>query len=770
MKHPGAHRVLARRRSRGSQRFDPPRNPGARRRRRGPRPRSAGQTIPIAAEPPYLPTPTQVIIMPLMRSERSSNPRAFAHYPISFVYLLLALNSCTQSSRFITGHAFIEDKPPTNTVWLDSLDTSLTDQQWGTPAAGKSVDGHPITLARQIFFHGLGTHAYSELIIKLDAQARSFKSVIGIDDEVGNSGAVVFSIWLDGKEAWHSLELRGGSVPQTMQLDLSGAREMMLTVRGVNDAIHSAHADWAGAMIELVPGSSFSPRAVAMRDERIPDIWGVPKYPTDGLVPVFNAPRIAGTTPRRQFLFRIPTNALIPDTHGREVEFSANNLPDGLTIDGQTGIISGAVSHPGNFEVQLLSKNAAGSNTATLTIVAQPHSLALTPPMGWNSWNVWGTSVDDAKVRAAADALISTGLAAVGYQYVNIDDAWEGRRDEQGRITSNEKFPDMKALANYVHSKGLKLGIYSSPGKKTCADYEGSYGHEAQDAQTYANWGIDLLKYDWCSYKDIAGDESLPELKKPYEVMRKALDASGPDIVFSLCQYGKGDVWKWGQSVGGNYWRTTGDITDSWTSMSDIGFGQDGHEKYAGPGHWNDPDMLVVGKLGWGPNIRPTRLSPHEQQTHMTLWCMLAAPLLIGCDLSRMDDFTLALLSNPEVIEIDQDPLGKQARRVVRTGSVARGPNADICEVWSRPLSDRSLAVALFNRGRKDATISIDWKTFGLSGPQKIRDLWKRSDLGLFVDSFSATVPRRGSVLIKLSSGRPLASLPLQNRKCRVLQ
>src|SRR6185369_4330459 len=212
---------------------------------------------------------------------------------------------------------------------------------------------------------------------------------------------------------------------------------------------------------------------------------------------------------------------------------------------------------------------------------ASPRGLALTPPMGWNSWNVWGTAVDDGKVRAAADAIVATGLAGVGFQYVNIDDGWEKGRDTQGRILCNEKFPDMKALADYVHSRGLKLGIYSSPGKKTCANYEGSYGHEAQDAKSYAEWGIDLLKYDWCSYAEIAKDESLPELKKPYLVMQKALNNCGRDIVFSLCQYGKGDVWKWGASVGGHYWRTTGDITDSWARMSEIGFSQDGHEIYA---------------------------------------------------------------------------------------------------------------------------------------------------------------------------------------------
>ena len=227
----------------------------------------------------------------------------------------------------------------------------------------------------------------------------------------------------------------------------------------------------------------------------------------------------------------------------------------------------------------------------------------------------------------------------------------------QGVIQTNEKFPDMKALADYVHSKGLKLGIYSSPGPKTCAGFAASYQNEEQDASTYASWGIDYLKYDWCSYGGIAKDGSLAELQKPYRVMRDALDECGRDIVYSFCQYGMGDVWKWGAEVGGNCWRTTGDINDSWGSMSGIGFGQDGHEKYASPGHWNDPDMLVVGKVGWGPNLHPTGLTPNEQMTHISLWCLLSSPLLIGCDLSDMDQFTLDLLTNDEVLDVNQDPL-----------------------------------------------------------------------------------------------------------------
>jgi alpha-galactosidase len=356
--------------------------------------------------------------------------------------------------------------------------------------------------------------------------------------------------------------------------------------------------------------------------------------------------------------------------------------------------------------------------------------------MGWNSWNVWATSVDAAKIRAAADAFISSGLAAHGYSFINIDDAWEGTRDEQGNIRTNEKFGDMKALADYVHAKGLKLGIYSSPGPKTCAGFEGSHQHDAKDARTWANWGIDYLKYDWCSCTS-------KDHVAPYATMREALDKIDRDIVYSFCQYGMADVWTWGAGTGANLWRTTGDITDTWTSMEKIGFSQSKLAPFAGPGHWNDPDMLVVGQLGWGPQIRPTRLKPIEQQTHITLWSLLGAPLLIGCDLTKIDDFTRDLLCNDEVIEINQDPLGKVAQRIMQDGSV---------EVWSRPLFDGTIAVAIFNRGTDEAKWLLKWSDLGIKGSQPIRDLWKQKDHGQFDGNFGGTITAHGSILLKIGT------------------
>ena len=349
---------------------------------------------------------------------------------------------------------------------------------------------------------------------------------------------------------------------------------------------------------------------------------------------------------------------------------------------------------------------------------AQTAKLAATPPMGWNSWNHFAGRVTDKDIRDSADQLVSTGMRDAGYIYVNIDDTWEAGRDPQGNILTNEKFPDMKTLADYVHSKGLKIGIYSSPGPKTCAGYEGSYQHEEQDAKTYAGWGIDYLKYDLCGYRDIMDKEAGKDQVKAYAMMQaaytkmdRALKATGRPIVFSLCQYGWDSVWKWGPTVDGNLWRTTGDIDDSYRRMAEIGFSQAGLSRYAAPGHWNDPDMLEVGN---------GKMTTDEYTTHMTLWALLAAPLLAGNDLTRMSAADKAILMNKDVIAIDQDTLGKQGDR-----RSADGP----FEVWTKPLKDGSVAVGLFNRGEDTEAMALPAASvLGLKKVTSIRDVWSPGD------------------------------------------
>lgn len=358
------------------------------------------------------------------------------------------------------------------------------------------------------------------------------------------------------------------------------------------------------------------------------------------------------------------------------------------------------------------------------------NGLAKTPPMGWNSWNKFAGRVDDATVRGIADAMAGNGMKEAGYLYVNIDDTWEGERDAQGNIQTNKKFPDMKALADYVHSKGLKLGIYSSPGPNTCAGYEGSYGHEEQDARTYAAWGIDYLKYDWCGARNLYTDEEMPAV---YQKMGDALRNVKRPIVYSLCQYGRLDVWKWGVEVGGNLWRTTGDIRDTWDSMTRIGFGQNELAQWAKPGHWNDPDMLEIGNGS---------MSETEYKTHMSLWAILAAPLLAGNDLRSMTPATLGILTNRDVIAVNQDKAGKQGAQVWKSGDQ---------EIWTRPLAGGDKAVAIFNRASEPAKVSRPWADLGINAKSKVRDLWEHKPIAVEGTEYSVTVPGHGVVMMHVS-------------------
>ena len=380
--------------------------------------------------------------------------------------------------------------------------------------------------------------------------------------------------------------------------------------------------------------------------------------------------------------------------------------------------------------------------TGFALLPAQSQKLAATPPMGWNSWNYFAGRVTDKDIRDTADLLVSTGMRDAGYIYVNIDDTWEGERDAQGIIHTNKKFPDMKALSDYVHSKGLKLGIYSSPGATTCAHYAGSLGHEQQDAQTYADWGIDYLKYDLCGFRDKQKAEAPNDLARQnkmmrdaYMLMHQAILKTGRPMVYSLCQYGFDAVWDWGPEVGANSWRTTGDINATFDRMIVIGLNQAGLGKFAGPGHWNDPDMLEVGN---------GKFTMDENRFHMTLWAMLASPLLAGNDLTKMSPEVASILMNKQVVAIDQDPAGQQAERIYAEGPI---------EFWSRPLADGSTALAIFNTGEDPSdlrNIPLPLKQLGFSKAPKALDLWKNTSMTLDA-TYKPTLPRHSAILLKLT-------------------
>jgi alpha-galactosidase len=626
--------------------------------------------------------------------------------------------------------------PPANGVWVDSLDLSKASIR--RPRAGRGQPAAPpplvFSLGGAVYAHAVPLMSDADLAIDLKGKAALFTSMVGIDDATAaGQGSVIFGVWVDGKKVADSGIMRGGDAPKMLTADLKGARRLMLAVNDGNDGTGGDNADWGGAVIIMTPDGT-KPEIATISVEAAPLIAS-----SRTAAPTLNYPRITGATPGRPFLFMIPASGEGPLT------FAVKNLPAGLTLDAKTGVITGALKQGSRTVVDVTVTGPKGKTAGKITIVGGQNSLALTPPLGWNSWNAWGNTVTDAKVRASVDGMMASGLARQGYTYINIDDVWEGSRDANGEITTNANFPDMKALADYVHSQGLKIGIYSSPGPTTCQGKTASYQHEEQDARTWANWGFDYLKYDWCSYSQISRNPTLEDRKLPYRVMVEALRKVDRDFVYSLCQYGAGNVWEWGAEVGGNLWRMTGDIRDSWASMAGIGFQQTGREKYAGPGHWNDTDMLVVGMVGWSQGSRPTLLTPNEQLTHIALWALQAAPMLIGADLGHVDPWTVDLLGNREVLAVSQDPLGRAAGRTSSDGWV---------DVWARPLADGTTAVGLFNRGPEAAAMTVKFSDLGLKASQPVRDLWLHKDLGSpRGDAFTATVPRHGVVLVKI--GRP---------------
>ena len=573
----------------------------------------------------------------------------------------------------------------------------------------------------------------------------------------------------------------------------------------------------------VIAQTAFAAAAPAPPTPDYSDYVLTPKPPH---TPRINGPGIYGERPGNPFLY------LIPATGDRPMTFAATGLPAGLRLDPNTGLIRGRAATPGTYQVQLTAVNALGTGTRDFRIVIGDQ-IALTPPMGWNSWNSWAGNVDQDKVLRSARMIVSSGLINHGWTYVNIDDTWQGARTGLDRaLQANDKFPDMRQLCMQIHQMGLKAGIYSTPWITSYAGFPGGSGEDADgtwnkavqgvgnayhrigdvhfvaaDVKQWTTWGFDYLKYDW----------NIDQ--KNTKEMADALRASGRDIVLSLSntapfndpQRGSATDWK----TLANAWRTTGDINDMWGltpdyhhGMAEIGFAQDRWAPFASPGHWNDPDMLVVGYVSVGGPIHSTHLSADEQYTHISLWCLLSAPLLIGCDMDRLNDFTLSLLTNDEVLALDQDALGKQAVQV--SGPVFQPPPANgrrggppqpppavsdkeqlavsdalrriLSEadpdakqaleahpnfhplanglpvnnpggnglVFAKPLEDGTLAVGLFNVGLKDETVSVQWSDLGLDGRRLVRDLWRQKDIGVFDQSFTTTVPSHGVVLVKL--------------------
>ncbi len=647
------------------------------------------------------------------------------------------------------------------TVWLDELDLSAATQGYGVPMSNKSNEGKTLTIAGETFKRGFGTHSVSSLMILLDGKAVSFSAKAGIDDEVkGHDSAVEFELYGDGQKLWSSGIMRIDDAARPCSVQLAGVKKLELLVSDGGNGNYWDHADWVDARFETTGATTFK-----TYNPISSEVYILTPKPSDK--PRINSAKVFGVRPGSPFQY------LIAATGDRPMKFSAKGLSKGLKADSKTGLITGVVSEKGTYIVTLKAENKKGKAEKQLRIECGDQ-IALTPPMGWNSWNCFAQEVSADRVKRAANAMVNSGLINHGWTYINIDDFWENHRDskdqslrgefrdENGKIKPNSRFVDMKPLADYVHGLGLKIGLYSSPGPWTCGGCAGSYGYEKQDAESYAQWGFDYLKYDWCSYGNVInglpendpykvsslsynGGNDLATAIKPFKVMGDYLREQPRDIVFSVCQYGMSDVWKWGGSVGGNCWRTTNDITDTWSSVKGIALDQDKSAAYAKPGNWNDPDMLVVGHVGWG-NTHPSKLKPDEQYLHISLWSLFAAPLLIGCDMEKLDDFTLNLLTNDEVIEVNQDPLGKQATCQQTIGEL---------RIYVKELEDGSSAVGFCNFGVETSDISYkDFDKIGLSGKYIVRDLWRQKEVSKVTTQggeLAIKVPAHGVLLYKFS-------------------
>ncbi len=634
-----------------------------------------------------------------------------------------------------------------DTVWLDEMDVSKMKQGWGKAQVNRSIREKPLSIAGKVFPRGVGTHAISSLWVEVNGAER-FTASVGVDDAAGGTASVEFRVIADGRRLFESGVMKPGTAAKPVDLDVKGAKLLLLQVTDASDGVNFDHGNWAEAKFAF---AGVKPRAIA---RPVPKEEAVILTPKPGPAPRINGPKVYGARPGNPFIYRVPTQGERPMT------FRAENLPASLTLDSANGIITGTTPPRGEYAITFHAKNSHGESARTLKLVSGD-TLSLTPQMGWNHWYTHYDRITDTLMREAADVMVSSGMADVGYQFVNIDDCWMNKekskdanhvgpfRDASGNILANKHFPDMKAMTGYIHSKGLRAGIYTSPGPLTCAGFAAAWQHEAADAKQFADWGFDFLKYDWCSYGGVAKKDTDPELvkfKKPYRLMGDLLRQQKRDIVFNLCQYGMGRVWEWGAEVGGHSWRTAGDLGFELDRIFEVALANAKHRDFQKPGAWNDPDYLQIGFIGDAHGMgqpKPCPLTPTEQYSFMSLWALSAAPLFFSGHMGKLDEFTINVLCNPEVIDIDQDSLG-QCGRVISTG--------ENTFLMVKQLADGSKAVGLCNAGEFPAEVVAKWTDAGVKGRQTVRDVWRQSDLGSFENEFKAQVPRRGVVLVRLGA------------------
>ncbi len=639
----------------------------------------------------------------------------------------------------------------TTELWLDDLPISSFSD--GIPSVfGKSRGADSFQMSNIKYCRGLGINTTGVLVFELNGHALEFTALAGPDDKANAAMVASFYVIGDKKILFSSIDMKAGDAPKSVKINLKGINRLGLLVTN-NEDVQRNFSNWADA--KMVMMADHLPKPIANSDE---------KYiltPQSSPKPRINSPRIFGARPGNPFLFAIVASGEKP------MQFEAEKLPAGLSLDQKTGIITGTVLNPGRYAARMKARNQLGEDIREL-LINIGDTIALTPPIGWNGWNSWARDIDRSKVMASAEAMINMGLSDHGWTYINIDDAWQGERGGPfNALQPNDKFPAFKEMVDAIHAEGLKLGVYSTPWISSYAGYPGGssnfpkgeypdsirnnkrdyrytgkYSFEKEDALQMAAWGVDYLKYDWRI--DL----------KAAERMSIALQHSGRDIVYSLSNSAPFLLAKeWARIA--QAWRTGPDIRDSWLSLYVSAFTLDKWAPYGGPGHWNDPDMMILGNVTTGAKLHPTRLTADEQYSHVSLFALLAAPLLIGCPIEQLDAFTLNLLTNDEVIEIDQDPMGKSAQLISDDGTI---------QVWQKPLEDGSYAIGMFNINgfrktpqsyfrwgdEKSQKYTLEFARLGLKGKWALRDLWRQKDLGVFDNVYKASIPHHGVLFLRI--------------------
>lgn len=639
-------------------------------------------------------------------------------------------------------------------VPIETLDLSAIEQGWGKPQIARSVDGNPLRIGGKTYTSGLGTHAPSVFRIDLGGTAERFSAWVGIDDEVAKqSASAIFQVIGDGKVLWQSEVLRNGAPAVRADVDLKGVRRLVLKVLETEDGMDYDHANWAEAVIEMVSGAA----AAVKPAKEDPVIIRLPKQ----IVPRLTGPMVFGVRPGN------PLRHVLTAIGQKPINFSATGLPKGVTLDRKSGEISGKLTEPGDYPVVVTASNSKGKSTRTL-IIRCGSDIALTPPMGWNTWQAIGGRVTSKYVEDNALALLKLGLKDHGFSYINIDDGWQGKRGgKHNAIMPNSKFPDMARLVSRIHGLGLRAGIYSTPWRGTYEGHiggtgdnpdgtydwieagktdgffrhknypdraghwkRGKYSFLPNDVKQWVDWKFDLMKYDW-------GPWQVWEV----EEMRLLLANCGRDIIYSLSNsapYPLAGEW----ASRATMWRTTGDMGNSWGTMRAIWRQQWKWVDYARPGHWNDPDMLLLGRVGWNGELQEPNLSPSEKRSHYSLWVLLSAPLLLSCDLPSLDEFTLSLLTNADVNDVNQDPLGRAARLWIQDSEQ---------EVWVKQLANGDYAVGLFNLSDDPQEMTVSLDKIGLNGSFKVHDLWTGKKESKAVRALKGKVSRHGVLLVRLT-------------------